>query len=114
VGFAHQSSDAAIDANEHSLEIISEDQRALGFFDFLNLAEPKTVGKAHPTRFCPNTEELPIAIDEFKISRSGGQKQLKSLRIFHFRRKSPWLKELEIRKDFEPEKEGRKIGVLAW
>jgi hypothetical protein len=31
------------------IEIISEDQRELVFFDFLNLAEQKTVGKAHPT-----------------------------------------------------------------
>jgi hypothetical protein len=67
-----------------------------------------------PTRICPNVEELLVEADASEISRSGGQKQLKSLRIFHFRRKSPWLKELEIRKDFEPEKEGRKIGVLAW
>jgi hypothetical protein len=53
-------------------------------------------------------EELPVATDESKTSRSGGQKQLKSFRIFHFRRKSPWLKELEIRKRFCAGKRGEK------
>jgi hypothetical protein len=59
-------------------------------------------------------EELPVVADESENSRSGGQIPIKSLRIFHFRRKSAWVKELKIRNDFEPEKEGGKIGVLAW
>jgi hypothetical protein len=58
-------------------------------------------------------EELPVTTAESENSKSGGQKQLNSFRIFHFRRKSSWLKELEIRKKFYPKKEGRKIGVLA-
>jgi hypothetical protein len=45
-------------------------------------------------------EELPVTADESEDSRSGGQIPEKSFRILHFRRKSPWLKELEIQKDF--------------
>jgi hypothetical protein len=41
-------------------------------------------------------EELSVASDESKISKSGGQKQQKSIRIFHFRRKPSWLKDLGI------------------
>jgi hypothetical protein len=78
------------------IEIISEDQRASAFFAFLNLAERKTVDIAHPTDFCPNAEEPSIASDGFENSRRGGQKQQKSLRIFHFRRKSAWVQELKI------------------
>jgi hypothetical protein len=63
------------------------------------------VGKAHPSfaRFL---------VDPM-FSRRGGQIPIKFFRIFHFRRKSPWLKELKIQKDFDPEKEGRKIDILA-
>jgi hypothetical protein len=67
-----------------------------------------------PYKFCPNAEELHVAGDVSKNSRYGGQIPIKSFRFFHFRRKWPWLNELEIRKDFEPEKEGRKIDILAW
>jgi hypothetical protein len=59
-------------------------------------------------------EELPVAADESENSRSGGQKKAKSFRIFHFRRKSPWFKELGFQNYFDPEKEGEKIGILAW
>jgi hypothetical protein len=45
-------------------------------------------------------EELPVTTAESENSKSGGQKQLKSFRIFRFRRKSPWRKELKIQKDF--------------
>jgi hypothetical protein len=45
-------------------------------------------------------EKLSVASDGSKISRSGGQKQLKSFRNFHFRRKSAWVKELKIQKRF--------------
>jgi hypothetical protein len=47
---------------------------------------------------------IPFAINVSKNSRSGGQIPMKSFRIYHFRRKSPWLRELEIQKDFELEK----------
>jgi hypothetical protein len=55
-----------------------------------------------------------LAADESENSRRGGQIPAKSFRIFHFRRKSPWVKELEIQKDFATENEGRMIGILAW
>jgi hypothetical protein len=53
-------------------------------------------------------EKLAVAIDASEISRSGGQKQQKSFRIFHFRRKPPRFMELKFEKDFEPEKEGKR------
>jgi hypothetical protein len=49
-------------------------------------------------------EELSVAADGSKTIRSGGQKQQKSVRIIHFRRKSPWRKELKTRKRFLAEK----------
>jgi hypothetical protein len=53
-------------------------------------------------------EKQSVAIDASEISRSGGQKQLKTFRIFHFRRKPPRFMELKFEKDFEPEKEGKR------
>jgi hypothetical protein len=53
-------------------------------------------------------EELLVTADESENSRSGGQKQLKSFRFIHFRRKSPWLKELKIQKRFWAGKRGAK------
>jgi hypothetical protein len=54
----------------------------------------------HTPSLCPNAEELHVASDGSKISRSGGQIPEKSFWIFHFRRKLPWVKELEIQKRF--------------
>ena len=51
------------------------------------------MGKAHPTTFA---EELLVEADTSENSRSGGQKQLKSFRIFHFRRNLSRFKELII------------------
>jgi hypothetical protein len=53
-------------------------------------------------------EKQSVAIDASEISRSGGQKQLKSFRILHLRRKPPRFMELTFEKDFEPEKVGGK------
>jgi hypothetical protein len=61
-----------------------------------NISANQENGGQSPPYNCPNAEEIQVEVDESENSRSGGQKQLKLFRIFHFCRKSPWLKELEI------------------
>jgi hypothetical protein len=69
------------------------------FFDFLVLEDGKR--RAKPTLLQP----LVSSIDPM-FSRRSGQIPVKIFSDFYFRRKSPWVKELGIQKDFDPGKEG--------